>query len=211
MYKLYSLLAYAGTRLDRLGGAMPHGRTIFLADETYHLYNRGVDRAAIFFTRDNYLYFMRLLEAKASRDSIRIVAFCLMPNHFHILVSPDGDHVVSRFIGSVLGAYAQGLNVARKRVGPLFQGRTKSIHVSRDDYLAHVARYIHLNPVAAGLVARPQDWPYSNYGKILSGRVGSGPDGVLIGGIFPDGAACQRFVEAPQSVELPASLKLAGS
>ena len=86
----------------------------------------------------------------------------------------------------------------------MFQGRYQAIHVDRDEYLAHLARYIHLNPVAAGLVSRPGDWPYSNYASVSE-------DGVLIGGILPDADAYRRFAEAPQPIELPASLKLAGS
>ena len=193
------------------GGAMPNRRTIFLADEFYHLYNRGVDRAQIFFSEDNYHYFMLLLEGKAAHYSVRIVAFCLMPNHFHLLIRPDRDHAVSRFLNGLLGSYAQGLNAALKRVGPLFQSRTKAVRVARNEYLAHAARYIHFNPVAAGLVARPQDWPYSNYRAIISGQGGPSGDGMIVSGLFPAGAAYRRFVEAPKPEELPASLKLAGS
>jgi len=154
---------------------------------------------------------MRLLEGKAARHSIRIAAFCLMPNHFHLLIRPGHDHAVSQFLNGLLGSYAQDLNAARKRVGPLFQSRTKAVHVARDEFLAHVARYIHFNPVAAGLVARPQDWPYSNYRAIISDHGAPVGDGMLVDGVFPSGAAYRRFVEAPQSEELPASLKLAGS
>ena len=70
--------------------------------------------------------------------------------------------------------------------------------------LAHLARYIHLNPVAASLVAGPQDWPHSNYARMSE-------DGLLIGGIFPDVRAYRRFVQAPVAMELPGSLKLPGS
>ncbi len=190
---------------------MPGRRTTFLAREFYHLYNRGVDRGTIFFTDDNVRYFMRLLMEKAERNAVEVVAFCRMPNHYHLLIRPSSSNTASRFINSLLGSYFQGLNAARHRVGPLFQGRYKAVHVARDEYLTHLARYIHLNPVAASLVARPQDWPYSNYREIISGEGEPVGDGILIGGIFADGATYQRFVEAPQPVELPASLKLAGS
>ncbi len=183
---------------------MPGRRTTFLAGEFFHLYNRGIDRGAIFFSDDNYRYFMRLLMEKAERHAVEVVAFCLMPNHYHVLIRPGVDNTVSPFINSLLGSYVQGLNAARHRVGPLFQGRYKSVHVDRDEYLAHLARYIHLNPVAAGLASRPGDWPYSKYASVSE-------DGVLIGGILPDADAYRRFVEAPQPIELPASLKLAGS
>jgi REP element-mobilizing transposase RayT len=183
---------------------MPNRRTAFLAGEFYHLYNRGVDRAAVFFGDDNYRYFMRLLIEKAELHAVGIVTFCLMPSHFHFLVRPTFDATVGRFINSLRGSYVQGLNAARHRVGPLFQGRYKSVHVDRNEYLAHLARYIHLNPAAANLVARPQDWPYSNYRSIPM-------DGVLVGGLFRDAASYRSFVEAPEPLELPASLKLAGS
>src|SRR3990172_8733730 len=159
---------------------MPGRRTTFLAGGFHHLYNRGVDRGAIFFSDDNYRYFMRLLMEKAERYAVRMGAFCLMPNHYHLLIRPGFDNNVSRFINGLLGSYVQGLDAERHRVGPLFQGRTKSVHVDRDEYLAHLARYIHLNPVAAGLVARPQDWPHSNYTDVLE-------DGALIGGGFVHG------------------------
>jgi REP element-mobilizing transposase RayT len=188
---------------------MPYRRTAFLAGEFYHLYNRGVDRSPVFFSTENYLYFIRLLESKAARDRIRITAFCLMPNHFHLLVCPEIDHAVSRWLNALLGSYVQAVNMARGRAGPLFQGRTKSVRVARDEYLAHVARYIHLNPVAATLVVRPQDWPYSNYGRVIAAPPGIRSHDPLIGGVFPDGASYQGFVEALQP-DLPASLKLAG-
>ena len=183
---------------------MPNRRTPFLGGEFYHLYNRGVDRGAVFISDDNYRYFMRLLIEKAELHAIGIVTFCLMPSHFHFLVRPTFNAAVGRFINGLLGSYVQGLNASRQRVGPLFQGRFKSVPVDRDEYLAHLARYIHLNPVAAGLVSRPGDWPDSNYANVSE-------DGVLIGGVFPDAAAYQRFVEGPDAFELPASLKLAGS
>jgi REP element-mobilizing transposase RayT len=189
---------------------MPYRRTIFLADEHYHLYNRGGDRANVFFHEDHYRYFIRLVDDKAARHSILIVAICLMPNHFHLLVRPQHDHTVSRFLNGLLGSYVQGVNAARKRVGPLFQGRTRSVHVSDDIYLAHLARYIHLNPVTAGLVARPQDWPFSNYSDIAT-RARPFSDGKVVGGVFPTSSDDRRFVEAPSAFELPASLKLAGS
>ena len=183
---------------------MPNRQTTFLAGEFYHLYNRGLDGRPAFLREQNYRYFLRQLWQKSDRHAVQVIAYCLMPNHYHLLVCPRQDHCVSRFINGLLGSYVQALNAQEKRLGPLFQGRFRSVHVGRDAYLAHLARYIHFNPVAAGLAMRPQDWPFSNYDEMAE-------DGVLIGGIFADVGAYRRFVEAPHAFELPASLKLAGS
>jgi REP element-mobilizing transposase RayT len=154
---------------------MSRRKIAFLAGEFYHLYNRGVDRQAVFFTEENFNYGVRLLTEKASRHDVSLVAYCLMPNHYHFLVRPRRDDSVSAFANGLFGAYVQAVNAQRGRVGPLFQGPFSAIRVSRDAYLAHLARYIHLNPVAASLVARPQDWPYSNYNQMVD-------DGVLLPG-----------------------------
>jgi len=183
---------------------MPRRGVEFLAGEFYHVYNRGVDSRPIFHETGNYLYFTRLLFAKAHAHDVAVIAYCLMPNHFHLLARPGQGCFLGNCVSGVCGSYAQALNRQRQRSGALSQGRYQAIHVDRDEYLAHLARYIHLNPVAAGLVARPGDWPYSNYASISE-------DGVLIGGILPDADAYRRFVEAPRPSKLPGSLKLAGS
>jgi REP element-mobilizing transposase RayT len=183
---------------------MPRRVVGFHAGEIYHVCNRGVDRQPIFHTAENYRYFARLLQGKALRHSVTIIAYCLMPNHFHLLLRPGLDDSLVRFMTGVCGSYAQALNAQQGRTGALFQGRFRAVRVDQDAYLSHVARYIHLNPVAAGLVPRPQEWPHSNYTEIS-------PDGLLIGGVFPDGPTYRRFVEATQTMELPGSLKLPGS
>ena len=190
---------------------MPRRTIGFCAGEHYHIYNRGVDRQPIFFCEENYLYFVRLLKQKAARNAIQVLAYCLMPNHFHLLVRPESDNAVTAFLTSVCGSYVQALNVQRCRVGALFQGRFRAVHVNRDAYLAQLARYIHLNPVATGLVVKPQDWPYSDYRDIVEGRQGPPTEPGLFAGLFPSSSAYQRFVEAPQSLELPGNLKLPGS
>jgi len=183
----------------------------FYAGEYYHLYNRGVDRQPVFFHEENYLYFMRLLKQKAARTAIQIIAYCLMPNHFHLLVLPEHDNAVAALLTGVCGSYAQALNGQRGRTGALFQGRFRAVHVDRDAYLAQVARYIHMNPVAAGLVVKPQDWPYSDYRDIVEGGYGPSTDNGLLAGLFPGSNAYQRFVEGKDDLQLPGSLKLPGS
>ena len=183
---------------------MPRREVRFLAGGFYHIYNRGIERRSIFHETENYHYFTRLLNAKAARHDVEVIAYCLMPNHFHLLVRPRRDHTLGRFMTGLCGSYAQALNARRQRQGALFQGRYRAVRVDRDEYLGHLARYIHLNPVAAGLVSRPGDWPYSNSASVSE-------DGVLLGGILPEADAYRRFVEAPQPSKLPGSLELPGS
>jgi len=183
---------------------MPRRGVEFLAGEFYHVYNRGVESRPIFHEAGNYVYFTRLLFAKAHAHDVAVIAYCLMPNHFHLLARPERAGSLGNCISGVCGSYAQALNRKRQRSGALFQGRYRAVHVDRDEYLLHLARYIHLNPVAAGLVSRPADWPYSNYTNVSE-------DGLLIGGILPDADAYRRFVEVPGRSELPGSLKLPGS
>jgi putative transposase len=86
-----------------------------------------------------------------------------MPNHYHMLIRQESDIPISRFINSVFIAYSLALNIRQERTGTLFEGRYKAIQIEKDSYLFQLCRYIHLNPVAAGLVERAEDWPYSNY------------------------------------------------
>ena len=99
-----------------------------------------------------------------------------MPNHYHLLICIKAEHDFSRKVMQPFGtSYTKAINAQEKRVGPLFQGRFKSIHVDDEAYLLNLTRYIHRNPVDAGLVDKPQDWPYSSYLDYAGLRDGSLP------------------------------------
>jgi REP element-mobilizing transposase RayT len=174
---------------------MPHRETELLADHYYHVYNRGVAGNVVFFSPDNYLYFVRLLARNAARYAVTIVAYCLMPNHYHLLLTPTRDHNASKFMHSVASSYSQALNQRLGRQGPLFQGRFRAVWVDREAYLTHVARYIHANPVMAGLVTRAEAWPYSDYAEVIGIRPVAQRDGSLVPERFETGAAYREFVE----------------
>ena len=148
-------------------------RIAFLTNHYYHIYNRGVNRETIFFSDKNYLYFTHLLKKNMARYSVVIVAYCLMPNHFHFLLTPRENDNVSKFMSSLFGSYTQAINKQQGRQGPLFQGRFCATVVDKDEYLAHLARYIHLNPVMAGFVNAPEAWAYSNYLDVIGRREGT--------------------------------------
>ena len=129
----------------------------------YHIYNRGVNKEKIFYSADNYLYLIKLLNKYLKNYHTTMVAYCLMPNHYHFLIRQNIENNLSDFMKGLFGAYVQGLNKKINRRGPLFEGRFKHIKIERHEHLLHLCRYIHLNPVKDGLVSYPEEWPYSNY------------------------------------------------
>ena len=142
---------------------MPYRKNTFATGYYYHIFNRGVAGSNIFLNDSNYEYCLRLLEKYALKYMVQIVALCLMPNHYHLLLRQDGDLDISQFIQTTFNAYVQALNKQINRKGPLFEGRFKHVLVDKEEYLVHLCRYIHLNPVKAGLVRKPADWRYSDY------------------------------------------------
>ena len=167
----------------------------FLADNYYHIYNRGVNRQAIFFQKKNWGFFISKLRQYFVSSIVDILAYCLMPNHYHLLVYIKVDDLFSCKVMQPFGtSYTKAINAQEKRVGPLFQGRFKGKLVENGRYLHHLTRYIHLNPVEAGLVARPEEWPYSSYLEYVGLRPGTLPQTSVILDQFDSMAAHQAFV-----------------
>jgi putative transposase len=140
------------------------------AGHYYHVYNRGTNRQAIFANEENYWFLVRRLKSYLPLYSIRIVAYVLMPNHYHFLIGVDKDGELSRFLQRLFNSYSQAFNRQQARSGTLFEGRAKSILMDETNYVYALVRYIHLNPVVAGLVKAPQDWPFSNYLEWICAR-----------------------------------------
>ena len=137
----------------------------------HHLYNRGVNKANIFFDDENYLYFLRRLNYYKEKYNIRILAYCLMPNHFHLFVNQLTDEMpIGNFIGSLINSYTKSINVRYKRNGILFDGRTKSKQIEDPFYFIWVIKYILENPLKAGLIKDIVDWEYSNAKEIFIKR-----------------------------------------
>jgi putative transposase len=160
---------------------MPRREVILQAGNYYHVYNRGNNRQLIFFERDNYIYFLRQSRNHLINRGVDIIAYCLMPNHYHLLVYLKTEHF-SKLMQAFTLSYAKAINKRYKRAGSLFQGRFQAIHVDREEYLLNLTRYIHLNPVEANLVERAEDWEFSSYQEYVDLRRGSLPklDGVRV-------------------------------
>jgi putative transposase len=94
---------------------------------------------------------------------VQIIAYCIMPTHIHLILKQLKDGGISLFLGNVLNSYSRYFNSKTKRKGPLWESRFKSVSVDTDEQLLHLTRYVHLNPVTAYLVKKPEEWKYSSY------------------------------------------------
>lgn len=163
---------------------MPYRVTPFINQSFYHIFNRGVNKQAIFLTDRNHQRFLETLQyyqfsGPKPRFSthkrfkvkdfsnnpkiVEIICYCLMPNHFHILLRQLRDGGVSEFVSKVSNSYTKYLNTKHNRSGPLLQGEFKAVSIETDEQLLHVSRYIHLNPFVAQLVNKHADYKYSSY------------------------------------------------
>lgn len=141
---------------------MPRRDIVFAKGNYYHAFNRGVNRAPIFFRPGNYYYCMNLMMRNQKKHNVQVISYCLMPNHYHFLLRQDGDTPVSEFVKGVFNPYVQAVNREQKRRGTLFESRFKATWVDSESYLLHLCRYIHANPLTAGLVHKLDHWPFSN-------------------------------------------------
>ncbi len=132
-------------------------------DAYYHVINRGNNQEKIFKNDRDRQKFLEYLEIANERFAIIIHSYCLMGNHFHLLVqTPDAN--LSKAMQWINVSYATYFNRKRTRHGHVFQGRFKAILIDADAYLKHLSRYIHLNPVRANMVAAPSQYQWSSYG-----------------------------------------------
>ncbi|MCX6143996.1 MAG: transposase [Ignavibacteriales bacterium] len=139
-------------------------------DLFYHVYNRGNNKEPIFFEPANYRFFLKRFVEYFPGNEAEIHAYCLLPNHYHILfrLRRNIDYSIRMQHFSI--SYAKSLNNWSARVGHVFQGRFKAKLVGSTEYLLHLRRYIHLNPVLARLVRTPEDWQFSSYRDYLEGQ-----------------------------------------
>jgi REP element-mobilizing transposase RayT len=128
----------------------------------YHVYNRGVSKRALFLCEADYRRFMYKMAVYKQKYDISIIRFCIMPNHFHLLLRTSREKSrISSFMKSIQTSYAFYFNKKYKHTGHVFQGAFRNKTIKNDDYLMQITKYIAENPVRRKLVAEPRDWPYS--------------------------------------------------
>ena len=162
--------------------------------EIYHIYNKSISGYKIFNSYYDYsrmkrlfVYYscvrkkkfsewergkkkMKKLDEKLDIEEkfVDIIAYCIMPTHIHLILKQKKEKGISIFMSQISNSYAKYFNLKHKRKGPLWEGEFKNVLVSNDEQLLHLTRYIHLNPVTAGLVEKPQDWEFSSYQEYLN-------------------------------------------
>lgn len=100
---------------------------------------------------------------------VEIVAYCLMPTHYHLILKQLRDKGISKYIANICNSYTRYFNLKHERKGPLWQSNYKSVLVDNDEQLLHLTRYVHLNPVTSGIVKKLESWPYSSYNEYANG------------------------------------------
>ena len=141
---------------------MPRTARAAVGGLCYHVINRGNARGEVFHKPEDYASFCRLLQEAADRVRMRVVAYCLMPNHFHLALWPRQDGDLSRFMQWLLTAHVRRYHRHYRSDGHVWQGRFKAFPIQQDDHLVTVLRYIERNPLRAELVAHAEDWLWSS-------------------------------------------------
>ena len=149
---------------------MPRKPRMYLAGVPCHVVQRGNNRAACFFTDDDYAFYLEVLADACRRYRVHVHAYVLMTNHVHLLLSPQTVDGVSRVMQSVGRRYVQYVNKRYRRCGTLWESRHKASLVDAERYLLACYRYIELNPVMASMVPHPGDYRWSSYGANAWGK-----------------------------------------
>lgn len=198
-------------------------KVIFANDEYYHVYNRGIARQPIFSDKRDYERFLltlsfyrlsppvklsRLLQLPQNQREailntmntkgeklVEIISFAFMTNHFHLLLKQNINNGISIFLSKSTNSYTRFFNLRHKRVGDLFQGVFKAVHVETDEQLIHLSRYIHLNPVVSFIIKDSEliSYPWSSLPDYLGG-ISSIVESEPVLGHFKSPKAYREFV-----------------
>ena len=143
---------------------MPRAARLAIGGLVYHVLNRAAGRQRIFTEPADYAAFERILTAAQERLGMRILAYCIMPNHWHLVLWPSEDGAMPRFMARVTQIHTQRWHARNGSTGkgPLYQGRYKAFPVQADAHFLTLCRYVERNPLRAGLVQRAEDWRWSS-------------------------------------------------
>jgi len=166
-------------------------RRVFEKGKVYHICNKSIANYGIFKDKRNSLRFFKALvyyntfESKVrlsayfklkkenkiksnlldlnKTNTLKCLAYCIMPDHYHLLLKVLADNTLSKYISDVENSFSRYFNIKFKRKGPIWQSRFRCVEIKTDEQLLHVSRYIHLNPTTDYLIDKPEDWEFSSY------------------------------------------------
>jgi putative transposase len=152
---------------------MPRTARASQAGFTYHVLNRGNARSQVFHKPADFDAFVQIMCEASARLPMRLLAYCVMPNHFHLVVRPNADGDLSRWMQWLLTTHVRRYLAHYGHSGHVWQGRFKAFAIQDDNHLVTVVRYVERNPLRAGLVQRAEDWPWSslNVARSASGVI----------------------------------------
>ena len=136
----------------------------------YHVLNRGNAQGEVFHKDGDFASFLDLIAAANERLPLRVLGYALMPNHFHLVLWPQGDGDLSRWMQWLLTSHVRRYHRHYESSGHVWQGRFKAFPIEQDDHLRTVLRYVERNPLRAGLVRRAEAWPWSSLSWRASGK-----------------------------------------
>ena len=140
----------------------------------YHVINRGNGRTTVFHKAQDYEAFLSLLVEAKNHQTVKVFCFCLMPNHFHLVLEPAHQTALSHFMQWLLTSHVRRYHKHYGSSGHVWQGRYKSFPVQRDEHLITVLRYVLQNPVRAGLSSTAHEWQWSSLRAAACGPLPSG-------------------------------------
>lgn len=175
---------------------MPARKVILATGETYHIFNRSLKGIPIFTNKYEYRLFLEcieyysqetppikfshfrknrskynlLLESNKNNKLVTILAYCIMPTHFHFLLTQEKEKGIMKFIQKISNSYAHYFNIKHEQKGPVFESKFKAVRVITQEQLIHLNRYIHLNPVTSYITENPENYEFSSYKAYLYGN-----------------------------------------
>jgi len=149
---------------------MPRGARILLHNVCYHVINRGNQKQVIFLENTDYEKFLQILKHYKKKYKCKLFGYCLMPNHIHLILDPKEPLSLPKLMQILTQVYSTWFSEKYKKGGHLWQGRFKSKIINKDEYFLECIYYVEINPVRAGMISSPADYPWSSYQERVLGN-----------------------------------------